>query len=512
MGYPSMDNTSETDNKLKETYRLIASANEKAYNDIFLLSNEVLSKNPFTNNFLKYFLKGDTPQKVTVFLAVIKLVQYYAKSAWHFAGFLFRFLEYALARTRFIPSKEEKELILIDVFFLVKKIVKSGRFTEEYFPGLEAVLKKNGKHFTYLPFFYPQKGIFSLYRTLKVLKRENVPFIAEQQLLGFADIFRVLYFIIAYPFHVLSFMNKIDSSQPGNDILRYELLDSLDRVAFFNYCRYLAGVRIAQLPYETIKVISWFENQAIDKNLYKGLRAGSGKVSIYGAQLFLYANADLNSIVDDNERKFGIIPDKIIKNGQYYMPPASHSNYAIGPSFRSAKVFTTRIEDKNRKNILILLPFLIDEVENILRIVSGTDMSSYNVIIKPHPVMPAERYRRLIPPCAMVANEDIYKLFENARIVIGAASAALVEAVSVGIPVILIENTERWYYNLLPEYGKGIAWVEADGPHELTLQIKRFDRAMAENQGAINEVADTYKKAMFCMPTDDAIVNAFDLK
>ncbi len=42
-------NDLDLENKLKKAYDVSSSANEEAYKDIYLLSNQVLSKNPFAS-------------------------------------------------------------------------------------------------------------------------------------------------------------------------------------------------------------------------------------------------------------------------------------------------------------------------------------------------------------------------------------------------------------------------------------------------------------------------------
>ena len=74
------------------------------------------------------------------------------------------------------------------------------------------------------------------------------------------------------------------------------------------------------------------------KNFYKGLRSDSGKVEIYGSQLFFYSKDHLNIVPDENEMRFSILPDMILSNGPAMIPKASRLNFAVGPSLSYAKI------------------------------------------------------------------------------------------------------------------------------------------------------------------------------
>ena len=68
-----------------------------------------------------------------------------------------------------------------------------------------------------------------------------------------------------------------------------------------------------------------------------------------------------------------------------------------------------------------------------------------------------------------VKNSDLYHLFEDSKIVIGLSTGALVEAASLGIPVICVDNKSELTYNYLPNFGKGILWERAQKTFEIVL-------------------------------------------
>lgn len=498
--------------KLEEAYNLISKINETAYLDTFLLSNQVLSKNPFSNNFVNRFLSNDKAGSSSLSrLIIFKLFKYYFRSFKKFISYLMEFIVYFLNPVRFTFSSNYNELILIDTYFVMKNIKDSNKFTDSCFLGLKSVLDKSNKHYAYLPVFGGTRKFVILGSILRILKNDKVPLLSEYQLLSGKDLLFVLYFIVIYPFRVLKLFHILRNSNDNITLFKSELVNTLDLVTFESFTRFLQGRKIAKLPYKHIKVISWYENQVIDKNLYKGLREANSKIEIYGAQLFLYSKAQLNIIPDENEQVFGIVPDKIIVNGPVFIPKNTKLNYTVGPSLRYHKIFNSIGKKENRKKFLTLLPFYREDIENILRMLFEIKIFSEPIFIKMHPAISIEGIKHLLPHNAIVVNDDIYKLFETTKVVIGSASGTLVEAASLGIPAVVIKNNQGFSCNYLPEYGKGVIWEEVSSPEELALCLNKFNNELDNNSEKINNIASEYRKMFFCQPTEENIIKSFDL-
>ncbi|MBN2453536.1 MAG: hypothetical protein JXB40_04665 [Candidatus Omnitrophica bacterium] len=508
-------NRIDMEEKIRNAYDTVSSVNGEAFKDIFLMSNPVLSKTAYNNDFLHNYLNGNDPGPHSVFQVALKILMYYLKSAVHFAAYMITFVEHHLFMNKFKISRDSDELVLIDTYFVMDRIRKAEKFEEWLFPGLEDLLKKKARHYAYLPFFYSSpyaKRLPESCGVMKILKRDMVPVLAEYQLLTIGDLLRMACFIVTYPLHVASLLKKIIPDSHEKKLLRYELIDTIDQVTFHSFSRYLQGRRISGLPYRRIKVISWYENQPVHKNLYRGMRSDPSKVRIYGAQLFLHSKNYIPIIPDVNEESFGVIPDRIIANGEYYMPERSKFDYRVGPSLRYARVFNTIIRRENQKNILILLPYVEATAENIIRTFLGSKLPHDNVFVKLHPGTPLEKIRSIIPPDMVITGDDTYKLFESAKIVISAASGTLIEAASLGIAAISIKNGKRFDYdNPLIEYGRGIIWDEAFGADELARHVEKFKRAMENDAESLIAVADRYRKIFFREVTQAGIEEAFDL-
>lgn len=500
----------QLESRLQAAFDVLSSAAKEAYKDTFLLSNPVLSKNPFTSCFLDAFLGNRKPSKLPVGAVMLNILKYYCKNFLHLMLYISCFVQYALSGLRF-NYKKGRELILIDIFVLTDKVRESKKYNDNYFPGLTKVLQKKAMDYVYLPVFYNPKKRLNLLSVFGILKRQKVPLLTEYQLLKAFDLVRICCFIVIYPFRVLKFARNLPKDEFSFDLLRFALLDTIDQVTFYGYTRYLQGKRVAELPYEHIKVISWYENQPIDKNLYRGLRGSSRNVMIYGAQLFLYSETLLNLLPDVNEVPLGLVPDKIVVNGSHFVREQAGLNYIVGPALRYRNLFKDEIKAENRSCILVLLPYFKEDTECILKMLSEANLSSHALLIKFHPTTVQNDFQKYIRSNWTVADEDIYSLFERAMIVIGAASGTLIEAASLSIPVIVVKNNKRFEYNTLPEYGKGIIWERVSNAKEMEEQVYAFESALINRNPDIIKIGSEYKKIFFCEPTEANIIRAFDL-
>jgi len=507
----------ETDRKnfeerIKRAYDFLSRVSVEASRDIFLLSNQVISKNPLGSNFLNSYLFRTPPLHHSLSKIVIKIFRYYGCSIAALVLYVVTFITLAVVKAGFKTSDSDDELIIVDTFFLADEIMQAGKFQEKYFLGLEAILKKLKKKYVYLPVFYGLQNPFKLYSLLSILKKDGVPILSEYQLLSGSDIIHLIYFIIVYPWHVIWFLRKLNkNNEYESQLLCSELLATIGSVTFHGYSRYLQGKRISELPSKKIKVISWYENQVIHKNLYKGLRSDKHKISIYGAQLFLYSMTDLNIIPDERELVHGVIPDTIIVNGPVFVPPSSKLVYKVGPSLRYHKLFEAGLSPKEKNHILILLSYDKNDSRNMMRIVNESELFEEKVLIKAHPATPIDRFGDLLSNRFKVVYDNVYDLFGISKIVIGCASGSLIEAASSGIPVIVVNDRARFRYDILPEYGRGMIWDEANDARDLTALVSKFENTIENHQDDIATVAGNYKKMFFSEPTQKNIIEAFDL-
>jgi len=500
------------DIRLKELFDFVSDVNKEAYVDVYMLSNQVLNKNVFIDSLLDDYLEEKDVDEAHFPKILLNIILYYGKSFFRFGQYLIEKYVHFLSDQRYDPKAIDDEIILIDTFLLGKKILQEGSFVDPYFSGLDKLLKKQGKAYAYLPVFCSYNSIWSFIKILNLLKRENAPVLTEYQLLSLQDMARLFLFILVYPFRVLRLAHDFKVDSYITRFLKYKLISSLRYSTFNSFSRYLQGRRVSSLP-GNIKIISWCENQTIHKNLYRGLREGNGEshVYIYGCQLFIYPFSFLSINVDPSEKIHNTLPDKVLVNGNAYLYRSNNICSDIGPSFRYRKIFDKKIAFEKRNSLLFVLPYFVDEINNIINVIASMDCVTNDVIVKFHPTTDVRKYQQLLPAGAKISNENVYDLFLKAKIILGAASGALVEAVSLAIPVIVLKGYNKTTHNYLPECGRGVVWDYARNMNEVNKLLDKYYHKIDYEKDVLLQYAEKYKKMFFCEPTEGKIIEAFDL-
>lgn len=499
--------------KYKSIFDYLSSKMHIAYKDIDMLSNEIFSKNPYGNIFIKYKLNEIKPQAVSFRFTVKKLLIYYIKSfkglRFYIANY-FVYLKYA-KRFDFSLCLQEDKLTVIDTFFIIDKIIQDGGdFKDSYF-RLDDILRSYDVKYVYAPVFYGLYSPKNMKLAFENLKKSDLRIVYEYDLLSIADYLRILCFILRYPIKIIVFSRRLESSA-DDGLLKFALIESLPSVVFHKYIRYLVGRNLQRLGSKNIKIISWFENQTIQKNFYKGVRNAGLNSRIIGAQLLVFPSVYMNAFVDENEICFGTIPDKILVNGEHYLPKSDSEliGFAVGPSMRYADLFLQKAASKEpKKYILILLSYLTDDARRTLQVCRGVDFLGYEVLVKFHPTSDRRVFEDLINLSYRVVEDSIYKLASSVKLVVTAATGSMVEMAALGVMIISVKSDNVFEYNPMLEHGKGVLWREASNEDELAEAVRLMDDI---NEREVKEFALFYRNSLFSEPTMELIKTSFELE
>jgi hypothetical protein len=494
--------------RLKKLYDYLSDTAKKSYSDPLLLSNSVFAKSDLPFVALENYLKGEEPERVSVLFSFKKLLHYFSKSLGWLVVFIAQSLAHKISRQKFV-STSTKSLILIDIYLSPEQIIQKGDLVDRFFPGLEEKLVSKGMNYAYAPKIIGTDNPLAHYKMFCLLKEKKRPVLSCFQILSLFDYFKMFVFILVYPFRVFRQIGSLEGS-PEDKLLRFFLWNVMDHTTVKSYARQLFGKRISEMDITSSKCISWYENQPQDKNFYKGLRSLPGKVQIYGAQLYLWPATLLNLHADKVEINFGSIPDRILVNGTYYLKKDSALNYEIGPSMRYSKLFQTRVDAKDKTALIVLMPFFEYEIDKILQMIDDAKLS-VDLYVKFHPATDPKKYVPRMKEKMQIVEDDIYALFDRVGCVIGKSTGALVEATSLGIPVINIETGMGISHNYLPAFGKGIIWQNASNGAEIEKWAKIFSDSLKTKSDLIRTIAEKHKEMFFCEPTSEKIDEAFGL-
>ena len=494
--------------RLKNLYNYLSNAAINSYSDPLLLSNAILSKSDLPLDPLNNYLEEKDYEPISFLFSLKKLLLYFAKSIGWLVIFLTQSLAHKLSRQKF-NSDPKKPLTLIDIHLTPEQIIQKGDLIDRFFPGLEKKLTSKGIIFAYAPKLFGASNPLMYYKMFCLLRDLKRPVLSSFQLLNLSDYFKMFGFILAYPFRVLRKIRRLMSS-PEDKILRFFLWDTMDHATVKNYARQLFGKQISKMDVPALKCISWYENQSQDKNFYKGMRSTHKNVQIYGAQLYLWPATLLNLHADEREIDFDLIPDHILVNGTYYLNKNSSLKFEIGPSMRYFRLFQTTLDVKGKTCLLVLMPFFEYEIDKILQMIDEAQLS-IELFVKFHPATDTNKYAHRMKGKMKIVDDDIYALFNRVGCVIGKSTGALVEATSLGIPVINIETGLGVSHNYLPKFGKGIIWGNASNGAEIVKWTKVFSDLTTTKSDLIHSIAKKHKEMFFCEPTDKKIDEIFGL-
>ncbi|MDR0827819.1 MAG: hypothetical protein LBN33_08110 [Desulfovibrio sp.] len=548
----------------------------RAFKDARLVSCPGLSKAPDQGEVLHRFLSDAPPWKPS-FAELSRIAgRYVLANCGHFLFMLgtalfLRLLRFPLTPGAWerIPSAmktapppkgslrvgaDEKKgrpaRILLDTFAVSPGIVKEGRYRELYLQGLEEEASACGHRVLTLFRLYGNRDPRLLWKTLKILRgKEGVLF--EAGLLRSGDWGRLVLHILLYPFALAALIRSL-RQVPENSPQRYireSLLRGAGQCVLIGEARRLAAralsLDLASAPADPARIISWYENQTLNKCFQRGLAdaeaLGAPRPFLVGAQLFIWPDNLLNNHPDDAEAALGLAPDLVLVNGPHFLPQSSTQNYAVGPALRYAHLFskgeTKRVpggvpeeveqgivgggaaagntygKSPQKRPALVLLSYHPAEIERVLRLLLPlAESDPENFVYRFHPATRPNDYAALLPKRARLSEGGLAQALDTAGAVIGAGSGSLAEAAAQGLPVLAVEDASGipgMGLNYLPEYGRGKLWAGVKDVREMKESLQLLHAARLDPQRP--EMVRRFRDLLFCEPDRERIREAFGL-
>jgi len=401
-----------------------------------------------------------------------------------------------------------KKSLLIDVFFLVDNINKNNKFVENYFSKLYSVLEIKNINYIFLPRLYGiSRNPLKLIKFFKIINESDQTFLFEFQLLKAKNFLQLFFIIIKYPFKTLRLLQK--ENNQNNILFNNELLKDIRSVSLDAFTRYIFGQNIANLPYVK-KIYSWSEFQVIERSFNYAIRTRTDNIRLYGCQFYTNYETYFNMFVHDLDYEHKISPHEILVNGRYYLRKQEKIHYKMGVSLRYGNVFNNNIHLREyRNNTVVLGSYIETDTRFLLQCANVFD----EILFKNHPSVDINKISSVITTKIKLVEDDIYELFKNAKIVICTAfSGTAVEAITSGIPVIIIASQDNLTANPLTEYGKGEIWDIAFSQDDVTRIYNNLVEFKKMNIDKIQEIASWYKDNFFIEPTEQNIIKAFELE
>jgi hypothetical protein len=468
--------------------------------DIYTIINPTLIKNPFASDFPINFFGNKLYNKNIFILFLTRITKYYARIGYYFFSYIAATILYKIFYKKGIKTNIK---ILIDVFALVDKNIKENIFSEKYLSGLYDILdEKQIEYALLLRPYLVLKNPFKLIKFFKVLNSSDRNFVLEYKFLSFFDFIKVLYMSFLYPFKTLRLLQK--ENNPLNKLFNLCLIDDIKNTNYEAFTRYVLGSNLGKIK-NIKKIYSWSEFQATERSFNYAIRTNNSSIELVGLQFFINYEVYFNTYCEDLDYEMQSSPHKMLVNGEHYILNRHSIKYSTGVSLRYKNIFRfTGI--KKEEDILLLGSYLEEDTRYMLRGVGGLK----SVIFKNHPAVNIQNLGK-IGDNISVSFIDIYKLFENAKIVISTASGTCAEAVACGISVIVIASQSNLTANPLTEVGRGQIWDMVYDMKDLENTINELLEYRYKNKLEIENISKWYRNNFFVEPTKENIMKVFEI-
>jgi hypothetical protein len=501
--FSTLDDKNDLDNIKKvraDIDRSLFAFRKEAYKDAYMLTNNLLSKNPFASSLLDRVLGfGTTEKKMKRKDIFVALLKYYRSSFKHFKLLITKVRMYKKYAKSFGFSKNS--LFLVDVYCPVKKVVLDAKFQDDnYFPGLYEYLKSANVEFAVLPAFYDDtNNMVDLETALSILQNEkDLNFVYGFELLKFVDFVKIAVFALLYPLKLLMILNKKELfCDDISKIARNEALLGLREVRLYEYARMLYAHRLEQ-NYGVLSVLGWYESQPHQKCFYKGLSVSN----ITGLILYPYHNSYCFIEPLEAEKYIDVYPNRFLVSQKGALSNYEGFNTLSAPSLRSVRLFELLQKERSTtaKTILVLLPQSTCISDEIIDMVSNSKvLLDATVIIKKHPSK--FDYEVICKDNWRLSNDSFYDILQGVSFVVSTESSTTVEAICYGVPVIVVGMKDRHTPCYFFKEDRGVAW-------EIAYDEKRFDGAIAslssslDSEVIMNDISKKYLDYYFTNPQD----------
>ncbi|MDR3176952.1 MAG: hypothetical protein LBU06_10550 [Desulfovibrio sp.] len=520
--------------KAGELFAAFSRITAEAFKDARLVSCPTLSKSPEQGDVLRRFLIGAPPDRsyrTGAALFVRTAARYLAANGLHFLFMLCTVLYLRLLR---LPARlpsvrgeglgEETPLIIMDTFAVLPGIAEEGTWRELYLKGLEETARGRGRDVSVLARLYGSRNPVLLWKVLRIMARKP-GLLLEAALLRPGDFARLALHVLLYPFalaRLIRSLGNFPEDAPERHI-REALIRGAGQCVLIGESRRLAARALcrglAALPRKA-RIISWYENQTVNKAFQLGLSEaealGMPHVPLIGAQLFLWPDNLLNNHPDDAEAALGLAPDRVLVNGPYFLPEDSVQNYSVGPSLRYGGLFsavTRQAAERAGDPTLVLLSYHPEETKRVLGLLLPLAKENPRAFIyRFHPAVRPAHYASLLPKAPRLSTGPLYEALDAAGAVIGSGSGSLAEAVALGVPALAVEDASGipgLGLNYLPEYGRGTLWAGVRDRARLEEALVSLRVRLTDPKRP--DMVRRFRDLLFCEPDPERICAAFEL-
>lgn len=458
------------------------------------------------------FIENKFPQK-KIFHFIKKTLIFYFKNILNFLLWCIYFIFSKLLCKKKKLFKLKENRIFIQTFLNYNSLNSSNLIKDNYFKEVYEHLENKKKDYIIVAnIFEPLKNFKKRIKLLNNLNKSKKTVLTEFDCLGIIDLFRILMFILYFPWITLIYKSNLKFNSNLDKLFNYDYINSISHATFLTYVQLLFARNLAKIiGYKKTKIISWNENQLIHRNFIRGIN--SKNITIYGCQYFLKYPSCRWMYLRDKDKKYNVVPDKILVCGPEYIPEKSQLNYAIGSPFRYRNIFIDININEYSNLLLVLLPYEQKESIKIIDFLKKSKLSKkYKIHLKMHPNFSKKKNflnKRIFKSWKIVDKvNDIAKY----KLIITKSSGSILEYIAQGCSVIIIDDANPLTLNpLTSTIGKGINYDYANNPQQLSTKIDFIFNSRKKNHKEFLKNTKIIKFKFFSKISQETLKEDFDI-
>lgn len=344
-------------------------------------------------------------------------------------------------------------IVLLDEFLDEGNIVKGGRIHDRYFEGFESEINAELRPRIWrAPVLLTGTSLLELFKALTRLARSTEQVLVQEAWLRFEDYFWALRESYSAPRRIKKIdkefgidISPIVTSIVTEQILAPSLIACFTRIAFVR--------RLKEANIQLSGVVSWNEGQPIQKALYHALALYYPTVSTRGYQGFVVPPDYFCATPTDFEIRHGLTAKELFVCSNISVDRLLRARVGLpvnaAPAFRFRGLFELKKTEPSTK-IVFLLPISVPESITILRAYNALFESSCDTVrttmfVKFHPELKRGELERYDPAVRCFELNETQRntgeLLQEAKVLISAVSSACVEAIALGIPLIILRSS-----------------------------------------------------------------------
>lgn len=377
---------------------------------------------------------------------------------------------------------------LLDVFVL-EGSCRDGRFHDRYYPGLRGALTPEEDRATfYLPEFPEGSDPAEL---LRAAAATGERFLFKESFLTAGDYAEAL----LSPLKALSVpsgprpFRGFDAAPLARADAWETAWNSMSLCGWLN-CRFMR--RLAEGGVAVRLLVDWSENQLIDRGLVLGLRESfPGAASVGYCGYIISPDRHLYARPTAREREAGLVPDRLVAPGPGLAPDLAESCPGLetgdAPAYRFPAARRGEDASAPKDRVLLALPISAEGALDALEAAAG---AGGLFDLKAHPALPERALRALWtgpwPEGFVFVDGDWAELASGRPAVAGNTTSALVEALALGTPAVVVAGARGFTDNPIPAWADPRSWRLAYGAAEFAAalaELTKTDRAVLLDLG-----------------------------